>query len=160
MNEFLPRTEPVAPAGSAPKRLATGIRAVASVADAASSADATAGSARAPRATPGRDGAFAVVDDDRVRTVSAYAEVHARIVTVLADLQARSLPDRAASLAAAEGSLLSLMPQPAVVVPLPPANREMVEFVTQVTQSIARQAAQTRAAQSGVSPAMVDIAVV
>jgi hypothetical protein len=157
MNEFLPRTEPVAPAGSAPERLATGIRAVASVA--ASSADAAAGSARAPRAASGREGAFAVVDDDRVRAVSAYAEVHARIVTVLADLQARSLPDRAASLAAAEGSLLSLMPQPAVVVPLPPANREMVEFVAQVTQSIVRQAAQTRAAQSGVSAAMVDIAV-
>jgi hypothetical protein len=35
----------------------------------------------------------------------------------------------------------------------------MVEFVAQVTQSIVRQAAQTRAAQSGVSAAMVDIAV-
>jgi hypothetical protein len=157
MNEFLPRTEPVAPLSSTPERLPAGVRAVASVA--ASSADAAAGSARAPRATSGRGGAFAVVDDDRVRAASAYAEVHARIVTVLADLQGQSAPDRAASLAAAEGSLLSLMPQPAVVVPLPPANREMVEFVAQVTQSIARQAAQTRAAQSGVSAAMVDIAV-
>jgi hypothetical protein len=154
MNEFLPRTEPVAPLSSTPERLPAGVRAVASVA--ASSADAAAGSARAPRATLGRGGAFAVVDDDRVRAASAYAEVHARIVTVLADLQGQSAPDRAASLAAAEGSL---MPQPAVVVPLPPANREMVEFVAQVTQSIARQAAQTRAAQSGVSAAMVDIAV-
>jgi hypothetical protein len=159
MNEFLPRTEPVAPVGGAPERLSAGVRAVASVADTASPADAAAGSARAPRARAGRDGAFAVVDDDRVRAVSAYAEVHARIITVLADLQAQSAPDRAASLAAAEGSLLSLMPQPTVVVPLPPANREMVEFVAQVTQSIARQAAQTRAAQSGVSPAMVDAAV-
>jgi hypothetical protein len=159
MNEFLPRTEPVAPLSSTPERLPAGVRAVASVANTASPADTAAGSARAPRATSGRGGAFAVVDDNRVRAASAYAEVHARIVTVLADLQAQSVPDRTASLAAAEGSLLSLMPQPAVVVPLPPANREMVEFVTQVTQSIARQAAQTRAAQSGVSPAMVDAAV-
>lgn len=100
-----------------------------------------------------------VAGDKGARAAAAYAQVHARIVTVLADLKAQTVPVRPATLDAAELSLLSLMPQPAIVLPLPPASQDMVEFVVQVTQSIARQAAQTRAAQSSVSAAAVDAAV-
>ena len=159
MNEFLPRTEPAAPVGSATERMATGVRAIAPVAAAASRAESTSGSPDLQRPAQGEAGAFAMVDDDRTRAAADYARVHARIVSVLADLNAPSAPAEAPALASAEKSLLSLIPQPAVVLPLPPANRDMVEFVVQVTRTIARQAAQTRAAQSGASVAMVGAAV-
>lgn len=157
MNEFLPRTEPAAPIDSAMDRASA--RAIAPVSPAAPGTGAASGSPDPRRPARGEAGAFAVVDDDRTRAAADYAKVHARIVTVLADLDAPSASAGAASLALAEKSLLSLIPQPAVVLPLPPANRDMVAFVVQVTQSIARQAAQTRAAQSGASVAMVGAAV-
>ena len=157
MNEFLPRTEPAAPVGSAVDRASA--RAIAPVAPPAPGADAASGSPNPRRPARGEPGAFAVVDDDRTRAAADFARVHARIVAVLADLNAPSVPARAPALALAEKSLLSLIPQPAVVLPLPPANQDMVAFVVQVTQSIARQAAQTRAAQSGASVAMVGAAV-
>lgn len=155
MNEFLPRTEPIA---SNAERMPAGVRTVPAVVALPGRTDTT-GLPNARRAASGQAGAFAVMDDDRVGAAVAYAQVHSRIVTVLADLKAQAAPAHPALLDSAEHSLLSLMPQPVVVLPLPPANRDMVEFVVQVTQSIARQAAQTRAAQSSVSAAMVDAAV-
>lgn len=157
MNEFLPRTEPAPPPASAMDRASA--RAIAPVSPAAPGPDAAGGSPDPRRRARGQAGAIAVVDDDRTRAAADYARVHARIVTVLADLNAPSAPAGASAVAMAEKSLLSLIPQPAVVLPLPPANRDMVAFVVQVTQSIARQAAQTRAAQSGASVAMVGAAV-
>lgn len=154
MNEFLFRIEPV----TATERLSPGVRAVLPVAQATSGLDAEDGARNQPAAPERGEGATLAVDKN-AHAAAAYAQVHARIVTVLADLKAQSAPVRRATLDAAEHSLLSLIPQPAVVLPLPPASQDMVEFVVQVTQSIARQAAQTRAAQSRVSAAAVDAAV-
>jgi hypothetical protein len=151
MNEFLSRIEPVA----ATERVSPSIRAVLPV------APATAGTDEGPldrNSAPVREG-VSHVGDKGARAAAAYAQVHARIVSVLAELKAQSTPVHPALLDAAEHSLLSLMPQPGVVLPLLPANQDTVEFVVQVTQSIARQAAQARAAQSHISAAAVDAAV-
>jgi L-lactate utilization protein LutC len=93
--------------------------------------------------------------DDQARSHADYAKVHRQIVTVLSDFDndpARYNPE---GVAQAESALASLMPQPSIVLPLPPASEDMVAFVAQVCQSVALQSAQTRASLSNVSAATV-----
>lgn len=157
MNEFLPRTEPVASVVSATERKRLGIRAESPIAGTTTRTDATAGSTPPRSAASEEAAALASANDEQARTAALYARVQSGIGKVVADLGSGS-PKTAAMLNKAEASVLDLMPQPAVVVLLPPASEDMVQFVAQVTQSIARQAAQARAAQANASPYVVDAA--
>lgn len=96
--------------------------------------------------------------ENAARTHADYARVHRDIADVVDSLSVRPQPYGTDRLAEAESALLSLLPQPSVVLPLPPADEDMVAFVAQISQSIARQSAQTRAAMSAVVPAIVDAA--
>lgn len=95
--------------------------------------------------------------DETARAFANYARIQTQIANVVADLSPPA-PQSPAALAQANDSLLSLLPKPSVVLPLPPADEDMVAFVAQVAQSIARQAAQTRAAHANVSAPSVDAA--
>jgi len=142
MTEFLPRTGPVASVTGASERSLTGVRGVAAATPAESQADAQR--------------------DAHLQERSEAAASYARLQTDIANVVARLDPPRVngGELAAqADHALLALMPQPVVVLPLPPTDKDMIEFVAQVAQSVASQAALARAAQSRISPALADAAV-
>ena len=98
--------------------------------------------------------------DAQLTERSAAVASYARLQADIADVVARLEPPRATSVdtGEAEQQLLALMPQPVVVLPMPPTDQKMIEFVAQVAQSLASQAAMARAAQAGVSPATVEAA--
>ncbi len=149
MTEFLPRTGPVAPAVGANERGLTGVRSIAAATPGESQADPNA-----PDSNAQRDAQL----QERSEAVASYARLQADI----ADVVARLDPPRqnGGELAAqADQALIALMPQPVVVLPLPPTDRDMIEFVAQVAQAVATQAAMARAAQAHVSPALADAAV-
>lgn len=157
MNEFLPRTEPAAPLASATERRYR-VRTVTAAPPASSRTDAATQPAAPVRDAP-REGTAASGGTDAVaRALAAYAEVRNRTRSVVSELANAPRPPSPSATAEAEDALVSLLPQPAVIHPLPPANQDMVRFVSEVTASIARQAAQARAAMSGASPAMVEAA--
>jgi len=146
MNEFLPRTEPVASAGSASERSLSAIRAVTAV---------------APAAPPAGAGAQAQQDaklTDRSAAAANYAKLQADIANVVARLDPPR-PNGPQLAHDADRALLALMPQPVVMLPLPPTDQAMIDFVAQVAQSVASQAALARAAQARLSPAQVEAAV-
>ena|GEM_PF-5626517 len=97
--------------------------------------------------------------EERERSTAAadYARIHAEIADVLAGLQ-QSPANRPNTTDDADRAILALMPNPVVMLPQPPTDAQMVAFVAQVAQSMARQAAQTRAAQAGTTPIMLQAA--
>ncbi|HWJ70352.1 MAG TPA: hypothetical protein VNS79_09925 [Sphingobium sp.] len=138
MNEFLPRTESV-PAVS---RVAEPRRIV----QAASGASAPQMQARGdvhsdPQAA------------ERSAISATYAQLRADIANVLAELQPRRRPADA-QVGQADEALLGLMPQPIIVLPMPPTDPQMLAFVAQVAQSVAQHSAHARAAQAN-APAIL-----
>jgi hypothetical protein len=108
-------------------------------------------------ATQAGDNATSVAypSESTARTFADYARVNRDIANVVDSL---GPPPAAVGVESAESAVLSLLPQPSVVLPLPPASQDTIAFVAQVVQSIQRQAALTRAAMSGVAPVVVDAA--
>lgn len=142
MTDFLPRTEPVASVVSATERNLSSVRGRAAVPRAAAHADADA------------------QQDAQLTERSAAVASYARLQANIADVVARLEPPRTtvADASDAEQHLLALMPQPVVVLPMPPTDQQMIEFVAQVAQSLASQAAMARAAQASITPATVEAA--
>ena len=94
---------------------------------------------------------------DRASGASAYAKLQSNIADILADLKA-SGTNPGAEVSKASRAISSLMPQPVIMLPMPPTDPNMVAFVAQVAQSVAAQAAQTRAAQAHATPMIVEAA--
>ncbi|MBO9576793.1 MAG: hypothetical protein J7494_13745 [Sphingobium sp.] len=140
MTDFLPRTEPVVSVTSAAERGFSGVRGSAVPASVVRDADTDAQ----------RDTQLT----ERSAAVASYAKLQANIADVVARLE----PPHSTVVDAGDAGqqLLALMPQPVVVLPLPPTDQKMIEFVAQVAQSLASQAALARAAQASVSPATVE----
>lgn len=157
MNEFLPRMEPAASLASATNRSHV-VKTVTAVPPVNSRTDAASSPYPPPRPVAGDTTPPPASGETVARALASYAEVRNRTRTVVADLANAPKPPPPSSAAEAEAALVALLPQPAVIHPLPPASEDMVAFVSQVTGSIARQAAQARAAMSGASPAMVEAA--
>ncbi|HEX7857503.1 MAG TPA: hypothetical protein VF503_27800 [Sphingobium sp.] len=157
MTELSHRNQPVVSRSSAVERVAV-VRPVTPTAQATTRADASEAS-RAQLSVPDTAGAFAQSGEEPARTFADYARVNRDIASVVDNLDTWPAKGNAASVAQAESAILSLLPAPSVVLPLPPASADMVQFVAQVAQSIQRQAAQTRAALSGVAPVTVDAAI-
>jgi hypothetical protein len=143
MTEFLPRTEPVASVVSATERGISGLRSGAAAMPAASHAETEAQ----------QDAQLT----ERSAAVASYARLQADIAETVARLDPPR-PNGAEMAGHAAQNLLALMPQPVVVLPMPPTDQKMIEFVAQVAQSLASQAAMARAAQAHVSSAVVDAA--
>lgn len=143
MNEFLPRTAPISPATTAQDRGAAMVRAV--------------GSSRSTGNDAQGDAPFATNPLYRASAAADYAKIQADIADVLASIK----PSTTSSSNAADdanNAILAMMPNPVVVLPLPPTDAKMVAFVAQVAQSLALQAAQARAAQAIATPIMAEAA--
>ena len=141
MTQFLPRTEPVVSVGSATDRGVTGVRGIVAAPVAHADTDASQDTQLTKRST----------------AIASYAKLQANIADVVARLEPPH--STAADAHKADQNLLALMPQPVVVLPMPPTDQKMIEFVAQVAQSVASQAAIARAAQASVTPAQVEGAV-
>ncbi len=141
MNDFLPRAEPVASVVSATERGLTGVRGVTAATPAESQADANA------QGDPQLS--------EKSAAAASYAKLQADIASVVARLDAPR-PNASEAVGEADKALLDLMPQPVVVLPMPPTDQDMIEFVAQVAQSVASQAAMARAAQASITPALAD----
>ncbi|MET0362792.1 MAG: hypothetical protein ABW048_13680 [Sphingobium sp.] len=97
--------------------------------------------------------------EEQARSHADYAEVQEKIASILSGLDNRGAQGSGAAVADADKAMAQLMPQPSVVLPLPPTSDAMVAFINQVRQSIVTQSALARAAMSSVSPATVEAAV-
>jgi len=84
---------------------------------------------------------------ERSAISATYARLRADIADVLADFKPRRRPADE-QVAHADSALMGLMPQPVIVLPLPPTDPQMLAFVAQVAQSVAQKAAQAHAAQA------------
>jgi len=145
MDELLSRTGRVAPAVSATERGTAPVRAI-------SEARAMQNGTQPDAQSPSR-----LLERERSSAAADYARIHADIADVLADLK----PPAASSASAAndaDRAIVALMPSPVVMLPLPPTDTQMVAFVAQVAQSMARQAAQARAAHAVGTPIMIEAA--
>jgi hypothetical protein len=143
MSEFLPRTGPVASVVSATERGPAVVRLPAAEQEARKQTEAPK-----PKAPPSARRAAAAAD---------YARIRADIADVLANI-APSHDASRATVEKADDALMALMPQPVIVLPLPPTDPHIVAFVAQVAQSLAEKAAQTRAAQANAAPEVVEAA--
>jgi hypothetical protein len=142
MDEFLSRTEPVASISGINDRGFSGTRSL-------------------PAATPAevQTGALAQAEPqvtERSEAAANYARIQADIADVIAKLDPPPTRGQSDAAAAATQALIDLMPQPIVVLPMPPADPHMIAFVAQIAQSMASQAAMARAAQARVSAGVVD----
>lgn len=91
---------------------------------------------------------------DHAASAAEYARINARIADIFADLSAAAATP--ASHADAQHRVVALMPDPVVIIPLPPASADMVERAVKLAQEMAQRAAMARSAQSNVNPGMVD----
>lgn len=157
MNEFMPRTEPAASVVSATERVSAVVRPVTRASATSSRTDAVAAKPPPRSDAAGVSATHDSATEEFARAAAIYARVQRGIDDTLRNLDGQRRGSQAALLEA-ENSLMALMPQPVVVLPLPPASEDMVAFVSGVTQSIARQAALARAAQGNASAAVVDAA--
>lgn len=142
MNEFLPRTAPISPATNAQDRGAAMVGAI-------SSAKSTGNDAQG-------EASFAIAQPYRTSAAADYAKIQADIADVLASIKPSAAPASAAN--DANNAILAMMPNPVVMLPMPPTDAKMVAFVAQVAQSLALQAAQARAAQAVATPIMTEAA--
>jgi len=143
MSEFLPRTEPVAAMGSATERGMVPQR-VPKV-------------ERSTALTPDRDTDARVTPQTTAR--ASYAQIRQRIASVLAGLSPPRAPVSDA-VASADQAIGALIPQPVLVIPMPPTDPDMIAFVAQVAQSLAERSAQARVAHGGLRAATVEAALV
>ncbi|HEX7819227.1 MAG TPA: hypothetical protein VF463_01270 [Sphingobium sp.] len=157
MNEYSHRNSPVAPVSSATDRVSA-IARIAPVEPMTAQAGASQDRSQLPRIAPEAVGDVVHHSDEQARSHADYARVQEEIATILSGLDASPARDNGEALGQAENALASLMPQPSIVLPLPPASDAMVAFIHQVRQSILTQDARTRAAMSNVSAATVEAA--
>lgn len=159
MNDFSHRNPPVAPVTAVTDRV-TAIARIAPVEAMTPQADVHRDHASLPRPRPEPTVDAVHEGDDQARTHADYAKVQRSIATILSRLDARPARHGADAAQQAEREMAMLLPQPSIVLPLPPASDAMVAFITQVRESILTQAARTRAAMSNVTAATVDAATV
>lgn len=87
-------------------------------------------------------------------SAAEYARANAQIASIFADLNATSATPP--SLSQAQDRVVALLPAPIVIIPLPPANADMVQRAVEVAQEMVEKAALTRAAQAHVNVGTVD----
>lgn len=91
--------------------------------------------------------AFAGQADGDIATAAEYAEVHARISGILADLKSAVV---SMDVTDAQLAIDATMPKPIVLIPLPPASREAMEYAADVAKRMVQMASYTHAAHNPV----------
>lgn len=145
MNEFLPRTEPVTAVGSATERGLVPLP-VPKV-------------ERSTALAPDRDAESDARVTPQTAAKASYAQIRQRIASVLAGLNPPRAPVGDA-VASADRAIGALIPQPVLVIPMPPTDPDMIAFVAQVAQSLAERTAQARVSHGGLRAATVEAALV
>ena len=93
--------------------------------------------------------------EEQLASAAEYARIHARIADILAGMRAEGSAT-ASSVTNTEADIVSLLPAPVIIIPLPPASRDMVERAEMLARDIAMSASLTRSAQAHVKPGTVD----
>lgn len=93
------------------------------------------------------------LSEDDLASAAEYAKVHARVADILAELRSASA---APTVEAAEADIQSLLPAPMILVPLPPASKEVIESAVTLGKRIAEQASYAHAAQAHLRRGTVD----
>ncbi|QUT05812.1 hypothetical protein KFK14_23235 [Sphingobium phenoxybenzoativorans] len=153
MNEYQSRSE-IAPVDRVTRKVA----AVPSVPAATPvNADTQAAVSQAPAAPTPADNAvnLAAGSEEQLASAAEYARVHASIADILAGLRAGQSSNTQTN-DEAESAITALLPQPVIIVPLPPASKEMVERAVMLAKAMADQAQVTRSAQAHLKPGTVD----
>src|SRR5262245_33775154 len=89
-----------------------------------------------------------VSNEEHLASAAEYAKVHAKIASIMAGV--RSSAPAVVTTDDAAAAVSSMLPARIVIVPLPPASKDMVERAEEVAQEIAQRAAQSVAAQAHV----------
>jgi len=97
----------------------------------------------------------AVASEAQLASAAEYARIHAQIAETIAQIRSDG-QSSSTSAAEAEAQLVSLLPAPVIIIPLPPASKDMVERAAMLAKEMAAQAAITRSAQAHVKPGTVD----
>jgi hypothetical protein len=153
MNEYQSRSE-IAPVDRVMRTtpVVSSVPATAQVgADTAAAAVSQASTASLP---VGNAVDLAAGSEEQLASAAEYARVHASIADILAGMRAG--PSTNTPTADAESAITALLPQPVIIIPLPPASKEMVERAEMLAKAMADLAVQTRAAQAHLKPGTVD----
>jgi hypothetical protein len=114
-------------------------------------ADPQAGKSRPGKPYDGEAGA--ALSEDDLASAAEYARVQARVADILAELRSTT---GASTVQGAEANIQSLLPAPIILVPLPPASREVVESAVMLGKRIAQQSSYAHAAQANLRRGTVD----
>lgn len=93
------------------------------------------------------------LSEDDLASAAEYAKVHARVADILAELRSASV---APTVEGAEAEIQTLLPAPMILIPLPPASKEVVEAAVTLGKRIAEQASYAHAAQAHLRRGTVD----
>ncbi|GLV24621.1 hypothetical protein [Sphingobium sp. Cam5-1] len=93
------------------------------------------------------------LSENDLASAAEYARVHARVADILAQLRSTSAGP---TVEGAEAEIQSLLPTPMILVPLPPASKEVVESAVTLGKRIAEQASYAHAAQAHLRRGTVD----
>ncbi|WP_070157844.1 hypothetical protein [Sphingobium phenoxybenzoativorans] len=154
MNEYQSRSE-IAPVDRVTRKVAA-VPSVPAVTQVNADTQAAAVS-QAPVTPAPADNAvnLAAGSEEQLASAAEYARVHASIADILAGLRAGQSSNTQSN-AEAESAITALLPQPVIIVPLPPASKEMVERAVMLAKAMADQAQVTRSAQAHLKPGTVD----
>ncbi len=152
MNDYVQRSD-ISPVDRGTPVPATPPVAPVAAAQSGSSADAELDNRARPSSPDSGQGAdMDVGAEDQLASAAEYARVNAEVADILASI--RSTGSSAQSIASAEAALTALTP--IIIVPLPPASKDMVEQVARIAQRIVDQAVLAQSAQANVKPGTVD----
>lgn len=142
MYEFAPRTDAMAVDRTPPVRVVPAVApAQASGAAAGSAGDAGVGADGGEEARR-----------EHMASAADYARVQARIAEIFSKMDDGASAD---ALTTADAGIESLLPRPAVIIPLLPATTESIERALRLARDMASQAELMRAAQANVSAGTV-----
>lgn len=149
MNDYFTRSE-LSPIDRSAPRAIPAISAVQSVPaqNPASNQDLSSSGGK-PRPAP----VATLMPDEEIASAADYAKVHARIADILADIRSEARPQ---SVDSAEVEIQSMLPAPIILVPLPPASKEVMESTVLLAKRIAEQASYAQAAQAHLKRGTVD----
>lgn len=156
MNDYISRGE-IPPIDRTPVRPVASVPAVQPASQTGTDLDATL------RQTPeqikdaaGEGADLSSSSEEQLASAAEYARVHARIADIIADLRSDKGGQTESAIQASESAITSMLPSPIVIIPLPPASKDMVEHAVRVAKDMADQAAYAYAAQAHLKMGTVD----
>jgi len=142
MNDFLARNNNIQPSITAE---------MASRAVAEAQASGQTPSRQEGKTSGSRDPAGNPDIDQQLSSAAEVAEAQAMIAALLSEIDAASIDS-----ASLEARIEALLPRPTIIVPMPPASRDVVERAIEIAESIRAAAALSLAAQANVETGIAE----